>query len=81
MDKSCVLSVGAQDCVSLQLHVIGTVHAFVTRSMQSNTKQRWSFFSLLIEREGKGNQSNDGDHISKVDNCVGLEACVTQLKF
>ena len=30
------------------------------------------FFPLLIEREGKGNQSNDGDHISKVDNCVGL---------
>ena len=77
MDKSCVLSVGAQDCVSLQLHVIGTV----TRSMQSNTKQRWSSFSLLIEREGKGNQSNDGDRISNVDNCIGLEACVTQLKF
>ena len=57
MDKPCVLSVGVQDCVGLQL--IGTTQSYFCdlRCMQSNTKQRWNFFSLLIGREGKFSQS------------------------
>lgn len=73
MDEPCVLSLSAQDCVSLQL-INWNCACFRDQKHVKQYKAKMEFLFLA-------DQSNVGDRISKVDNSVGLEAYMTQLKL